>query len=115
MLIVTLIVSLAGNIELVDCRTCASGPTPMCSKHPSRILGWRAVIWGQTKCANGGLHRTGIPHLQRTATASSSPERERPDEQDYLSGLWRGCDFTACVPRSIPVVKNFFRAEALEV
>ena len=40
-----------------------------------------------------------------------SQERERPDEQDYLSGLWRDCDFTACVCRSISVVKDFFRAE----
>ena len=41
------------------------------------------------------------------------PEREWPDEQNYLSGLWRDCDFTACVCRSISVVKNFFRAEVL--
>jgi hypothetical protein len=42
------------------------------------------------------------------------PEREWPDEQNYLSGLWRDCDFTACVCRSISVVKDFFRAEVLQ-
>lgn len=40
-------------------------------------------------------------------------ERERPDEQDYLSGLWRSCNFAAYVCRRISVVKNFFRAEVL--
>jgi hypothetical protein len=35
-------------------------------------------------------------------------ERERPDEQDYFSGLWRGCDFTACVSEAYPWSRTSF-------
>ena len=81
--------------------------------HPPRGVRFGRVIWGKSKGTSGELRRTHIHgfllllHLLH--------ERRRPDEQDYLAGLWRGCDFTACVPRSISVVKNFFRAEVLEV